>query len=176
MIEGIEQIDSKSKSVNTELEESMSGGSSDCSREKILNVILLVFVFVLIGLFAYLFFTDRLIVGVENPFSKESTPPAEENMLDCEYQGEVYEDGESFPSSDGCNSCSCVSGEVVCTLMACEEEECIDTKDQCLGLSDGTECEMGVWCDGNGLKCGGGVCTGLSTGTCRNEVCEYLPD
>lgn len=27
--------------------------------------------------------------------------------------------GESFPSSDGCNTCSCNNGKMLCTLMAC---------------------------------------------------------
>lgn len=40
-------------------------------RAKILNMILLVMVFVLIGLFVYLFFTDRLLIGVENPLSNK---------------------------------------------------------------------------------------------------------
>jgi hypothetical protein len=37
----------------------------------LIEIILLVMVFVQIGIFAYLFFTDRLILGVENPFSKQ---------------------------------------------------------------------------------------------------------
>lgn len=37
----------------------------------------------------------------------------------CEYDGKVYQHGDSFPSSDGCNSCSCDAGRVACTLKAC---------------------------------------------------------
>jgi len=38
----------------------------------------------------------------------------------CRYNGSVYAAGMSFPSSDGCNSCSCSSyGAVSCTLMGC---------------------------------------------------------
>ena len=38
----------------------------------------------------------------------------------CSYEGEVYEVGESFPASDGCNTCQCMAnGKVACTLMAC---------------------------------------------------------
>jgi hypothetical protein len=39
---------------------------------------------------------------------------------DCKYAGRSYRVGESFPSTDGCNSCSCTDrGEVACTLIAC---------------------------------------------------------
>jgi hypothetical protein len=38
----------------------------------------------------------------------------------CTYEGKTYSAGESFPSSDGCNSCSCTAdGLVACTLRAC---------------------------------------------------------
>lgn len=38
----------------------------------------------------------------------------------CSYGGKTYRSGTTFPSTDGCNSCSCSSsGGVACTLMAC---------------------------------------------------------
>jgi len=38
----------------------------------------------------------------------------------CEYDGRVYQVGEGFTASDGCNSCSCTeTGEIACTAMAC---------------------------------------------------------
>jgi hypothetical protein len=41
----------------------------------------------------------------------------------CSYEGEDYEAGDSFPSADGCNSCSCMEdGGIACTLMACGGE------------------------------------------------------
>lgn len=36
----------------------------------------------------------------------------------CEYNGKTYQDGEEIP--DKCNFCSCESGQVACTLRACE--------------------------------------------------------
>ncbi len=81
MIEGISQIDNSSKINILEDEGSESKGNRKMSREKVLNIVLLVFVFVLIGLFAYMFFTDRLIVGVENPFSKKEVPTSEEEEI-----------------------------------------------------------------------------------------------
>nr|XP_022311783.1 eppin-like isoform X4 [Crassostrea virginica] len=38
----------------------------------------------------------------------------------CRYNGRRYRIGESFPSSDGCNTCTCgVGGQVSCTEKAC---------------------------------------------------------
>jgi hypothetical protein len=38
----------------------------------------------------------------------------------CRYDGEHYRAGESFPSSDGCNTCRCSeTGDVACTLRYC---------------------------------------------------------
>jgi hypothetical protein len=38
----------------------------------------------------------------------------------CEWDGETYERGETFPAGDGCNSCHCGDdGQVSCTLVAC---------------------------------------------------------
>jgi hypothetical protein len=38
----------------------------------------------------------------------------------CSYGGKTYRSGTTFPSTDGCNSCSCSSlGGVDCTLAAC---------------------------------------------------------
>ena len=39
---------------------------------------------------------------------------------DCTYDGKDYSVGDSFPSSDGCNQCSCgAGGDVACTERAC---------------------------------------------------------
>jgi hypothetical protein len=38
----------------------------------------------------------------------------------CEYGGAVYQVGDAFKSTDGCNDCSCnPNGLVACTLKAC---------------------------------------------------------
>ncbi len=51
------------------------------------------------------------------------TTDFKQEKLRCEYGGWAYAHGESFPSTDGCNQCSCNNGDVVCTLMACEKPE-----------------------------------------------------
>jgi len=38
----------------------------------------------------------------------------------CQYNGKTYKSGDGFTAADGCNSCSCENGQVVCTLMACQ--------------------------------------------------------
>lgn len=39
--------------------------------------------------------------------------------IGCTYNGIAYKHGDGFKSSDGCNSCSCQSGQIACTEMAC---------------------------------------------------------
>ncbi len=46
--------------------------------------------------------------------------------LRCEYNGWAYAHGETFDASDGCNMCSCNNGEVVCTLMGCDQQPTVD--------------------------------------------------
>jgi hypothetical protein len=42
------------------------------------------------------------------------TPP-----VTCRYDGATYNQGASFPSTDGCNTCSCTASGVACTERAC---------------------------------------------------------
>lgn len=38
----------------------------------------------------------------------------------CEYGGVTYEEGDTFPADDGCNTCTCEKhGAVSCTEMGC---------------------------------------------------------
>jgi hypothetical protein len=45
----------------------------------------------------------------------------------CSYDGKTYDDGDSFPSTDGCNTCSCEAGSVLCTEKGCPSCEDIST-------------------------------------------------
>lgn len=50
----------------------------------------------------------------------DSCLPVEPAEPVCAYGGETFAVGESFPSTDGCNTCSCMDdGMVACTLRAC---------------------------------------------------------
>ena len=43
----------------------------------------------------------------------------------CTYNGKHYNAGDGFPSTDGCNKCSCQQdGKVLCTLVACSAKTC----------------------------------------------------
>jgi hypothetical protein len=46
--------------------------------------------------------------------------PTDGGTVTCDYLGKVVPVGTSFPSADGCNTCSCqTTGDVLCTLRAC---------------------------------------------------------
>ncbi|CAI8024290.1 hypothetical protein GBAR_LOCUS14117 [Geodia barretti] len=45
----------------------------------------------------------------------------------CDFNGEFYENGTSFPAPDGCNTCFCFNGQISCTEIFCVpalESEC----------------------------------------------------
>ena len=47
--------------------------------------------------------------------------PTPESSITCPLNGIIYKVNESFPSEDGCNTCSCIeTGEIVCTEKACD--------------------------------------------------------
>lgn len=56
----------------------------------------------------------------------------------CKYNGKTYNDGDTFKSTDGCNTCSCTSGQVRCTQKACAQ--------QC-GSRGLKPCPTGSYCD-----------------------------
>ena len=64
---------------------------------------------------------------------------------DCLHGGKVYRDGQSFPAADGCNTCSCSSGRVLCT-----EKKCRPT---CGGIV-GKACPKGLTCFFKAGQCG----------------------
>lgn len=37
----------------------------------------------------------------------------------CNYDAKIYQQGDVFKSTDGCNTCTCGNGNVACTEMAC---------------------------------------------------------
>jgi hypothetical protein len=86
----------------------------------------------------------------------------------CFYAGERHDVGDSFPSDDGCNICTCTEGGLVaCTLRACT--------DACGGLT-GLMCPRGQYCNyPEDAQCGAAD----QTGTCepRPSACtkQYEP-
>jgi hypothetical protein len=86
----------------------------------------------------------------------------------CIFDGERHRPGDTFPSSDGCNICSCQEGGLVaCTLRACAA--------QCGGIQ-GLACEDGEYCNfPPEAQCGAGDQTGFCS--IRPDVCtrEFRP-
>lgn len=101
----------------------------------------------------------------------------------CSYDGKTYKEGDSFPSSDGCNTCGCTNGQVACTLRACVKTCTYDGKT----YQEGDTFKSTDGC--NTCSCTGGnvVCTekacpppqpkscgGISGATCATgEYCHY---
>lgn len=97
----------------------------------------------------------------------------------CEYNGKTYQHGENFPSTDGCNTCSCDAGRVACTEKACtasctyngktyKHGESFPSSDGCntCGCSNGqVACTLRAC-----LKSCGGI-AGISCGS--GEYCDY---
>ena len=93
--------------------------------------------------------------------------------VSCLYDGVNYSAGDSFKSTDGCNTCSCTSnGQVACTLMAC----------LATGGSSGVGGSTGTGCVCSGptpgapnIICwdgsmGGPICETNSTGACSWQI------
>jgi len=78
----------------------------------------------------------------------------------CVLDGERYRPGESFPSPDGCNTCSCgEDGQIACTLRFCAAT--------CGGIT-GATCADGEYCSfPPETECGSGDQTGF---------CEPVPE
>ncbi len=56
----------------------------------------------------------------------------------CTVDGVTHDVGSSFPSSDGCNTCSCTTGGVACTKRACAQKSC--------GARAGDTCSPNEYC------------------------------
>ncbi len=63
---------------------------------------------IVLGLISYIFFTSNTLIKKEAPR--------------CEYYGWAYADKEIFDSKDGCNTCFCHTGEIICTEKACDQD------------------------------------------------------
>lgn len=89
-------------------------------KKKKTNLIHLVF-----GILALLLVVTSGFLYIENANLKKQLGLSPKPLLPktCDYNGVAYQPGEGFPSTDGCNSCSCTeTGEVTCTLMVCDSD------------------------------------------------------
>jgi hypothetical protein len=117
----------------------------------------------------------------------DTGPAGSCNGSECADAGSTScKDGDSRPAPDGCNTCTCSSGEWACTEKACPAPPCIDGASICSPCKDGETmqadcntctCSRGQWqctliaCEPAGKGCGGFL--GM---TCAaDEYCAYQP-
>jgi len=87
----------------------------------------------------------------------------------CEYNRETYYHGESFPSKDGINQCSCSDGKVVCTMRACGgTNNTCEYESSTYNEGDSFPCVDGC----NNCSCSSGNVT-CTTNTCESTTCDY---
>ena len=90
----------------------------------------------------------------------------------CIVDGVRHRPGDTFPSSDGCNTCSCrEDGQVACTLRACvPDPDALQLGDACGGFRPvgSPECDTGLFCQHQaGALCGAADAPG---------ECVLIPD
>jgi len=90
-----------------------------------------------LSLFIFIGVVGVLGYFITNPVSKTNSDPKTtinpttvptQTGVTCELNGFIYTQGQSFPSADGCNTCTCVSVDnVTCTEKACADNTKIPT-------------------------------------------------
>jgi len=92
----------------------------------------------------------------------------------CTYDGHTYGRGDTFPSGDGCNSCSCTAQGVACTAIACASDGGTDAPPAACAPSGGCPAGpvCGVICCKAGEHCENGVCRcGMNAGCPNGDIC-----
>lgn len=108
-----------------------------------------------LGIFAYKYFNEQQLSVQNLPKIVTGT---------CNYEGKTYKVGNSFPASDGCNSCSCENGNVICTEMACGDSVSIENETQeCFynnkTYREGDSFQAGDGCNSCSCENGQVICT-----------------
>ena len=90
----------------------------------------------------------------------------------CEVDGVLREPGESFPSADGCNTCTCQEdGGIACTEMACDPGDgCIDEAGEMHAVGEGFPSPDGCnscYCEADGTI----ACTAMACDP--DDGCDY---
>lgn len=85
----------------------------------IFTIALIIFILVLAAL-AFTYFKNQPNSSNSSNFDTVKTSPTPISTATCLLNDKTYTVGESFPSVDGCNTCSCLeSTEIICTEKAC---------------------------------------------------------
>jgi hypothetical protein len=83
----------------------------------------------------------------------------------CTANGVTYDEGESIPARDSCNTCTCLDGQVACTARGCAEPQC---------TYDGRMYDVGdtfMSTDG----CNTCSCAGTNLVACTERACNVEP-
>jgi len=81
---------------------------------------LIIFLIVVSAVVYFVFFNKTASDNSDNSIIETITPTPISSVT-CTLNDKTYKVGESFPSADGCNTCSCTEdSSIVCTSMACE--------------------------------------------------------
>jgi hypothetical protein len=95
-----------------------SNGKSGTKNFFILSVIIF---FLVAGGWIYFLYFYQQSTSNTNVSTVSPTPTEIVSEETCELNGTTYKIGESFKSADGCNTCSCQTGNTIaCTEMACD--------------------------------------------------------
>jgi hypothetical protein len=72
------------------------------------------------GAFCYFYFNPTSKKNSETKITPTTTPV--QSNITCELNGFIYTLNQSFPSADGCNTCTCVSADnIECTKKDCSD-------------------------------------------------------
>jgi hypothetical protein len=86
----------------------------------------------------------------------------------CRVGNVVYPEGSTnVPAADGCNTCSCIEGQLACTEKACPSPKV------CGGFT-GTECASSEYCAYQGGDCG--FADGSALCKARPQACDAIYD
>ncbi|KAL4220437.1 hypothetical protein ACF0H5_020839 [Mactra antiquata] len=94
-------------------------------------IIMLLFTYLYVNVFLSFLFTELIIIKMSMKYLTFTLVvlaalSVYNTMADdvCEYGDKSFDAGDSFPSSDGCNTCTCQeNGLVACSVKSCDDEK-----------------------------------------------------
>lgn len=89
---------------------------------QIIFVLSIVMFLIVVSVVAFTYFkSQKNSFTIDDQSSTISDTPTPVSSTTCTLNDKIYKVGESFPSADGCNTCSCSeNGSIACTEKACE--------------------------------------------------------
>lgn len=147
------------------------------NKKKIILFIIILLVLLIFSTFAiFLVFgnnNEKKSGTNESENSNSETAQIEDN--DCRYNDEVYQNGDTFPKGDNCNSCTCENGNISCTDNTCNNQntECVyndNTYDDGESFPKGDGCNT-CTCQNGNVSCGDESCTPVEDDPISQSEC-----